>query len=35
MKFDQLVEYNMGNIFLERSNIKCGAETIPDPFLKN
>ena len=35
MKFDQLIEYNMRNIFLEKSYTKCGEETIPDPFLKN
>ena len=29
MKFDQLIAYNMKNIFLERSYIKCGGETIP------
>ena len=29
MKFDQLVEYNMGNIFLEKFYIKYGGETIP------
>ena len=34
MKFGQLIEYNR-NIFLEMSYIKCGTETIPDPFLKN
>ena len=35
MKFDQLIEYNMRNISLEKSYIKCGEETIPRPFLKN
>ena len=34
MKFGQLVEYNMRRIFLEKSYIKCGGETIPDLFLK-
>ena len=29
MKFDQLLEYIMGNIFLEKSYPKCGEETIP------
>ena len=29
MKFDQLIAYSMKNIFLERSYIKCGGETIP------
>ena len=35
MKFGQLREYNMRNIFLEKSYTKCGGETIPRPFLKN
>ena len=32
MKFGQLIECNMRNIFLEKSYIKCGAETSPRPF---
>ena len=32
MKFGQLTEYNMRNIFLEKSYTKCGGETIPRPF---
>ena len=32
MKFGQLIEYNMRNIFIEKSNTKCGTETIPTPF---
>ena len=32
MKFGQLIEYNMRNIFLENSYIKCGGETSPRPF---
>ena len=32
MKFGQLKEYNMRNIFLEKSNTKCGGETSPRPF---
>ena len=32
MKFDQLIECNMRNIFLEKSYIKCGGETISRPF---
>ena len=28
MKFDQLTEYDMRNIFLEKSYTKCGKETI-------
>ena len=35
MKFGQLIECNMKNIFLEKSFEKCGGETSPDPFLKN
>ena len=31
MKFGQLIEYNMRNIFLE-SYTKCGAETSPRSF---
>ena len=34
MKFGQLIEYNMKNIFLEKSYTKCGGETIPRPFSK-
>ena len=32
MKFGQLIDYNMRNIFLEKSYIECGAETSPAPF---
>ena len=32
MKFGQLLEYNMRNIFIEKSYTKCGGETIPRPF---
>ena len=35
MKFGQLIEYNMRNIFLEKSYSKCGGESIPRPFPKN
>ena len=34
MKFDQLIEYNLTNIFLEKSYTKCGGETISRPFSK-
>ena len=34
MEFGQLTEYNMKNIFLEKSYTKCGAETIPRHFSK-
>ena len=35
MKFiGQLIEYNVRNIFLEKSYTKCGGETIPRPFSK-
>ena len=34
MKFDQLIKHNMRNIFLEKSNIKCGGETISRTFSK-
>ena len=29
MKFSQLIEYNMRNIFVEKSYTKCAGETIP------
>ena len=32
MKLGQLIEYNMRNIFLEKSYIKCGGETSPRSF---
>ena len=35
MKFGQLIEYNMRNIFVEKSYTKCGGETILESFLKN
>ena len=34
MKFGQLIEYNIRNIFVEKSYTKCGEETIPRPFSK-
>ena len=34
MRFGQLIEYNMRNIFPEKSYIKCGRETIPRTFSK-
>ena len=34
MKCGQLIEYNMRNIFLEKSYIKFSGETIPIPFSK-
>ena len=34
MKFSQLIEFNMRNIFLEKSYTKYGGETIPIPFSK-
>ena len=34
MKFGQLIEYNMRNIFLEKLYSKCGGETSPKPFSK-
>ena len=30
MNFGQLIEYNLINIFLEESSIKCGGELFPD-----
>ena len=37
MKFGQLIEYNMRNIFLGQnfSYTKCGGKIFPDPFPKN
>ena len=32
MKFDQLIEYNKRNIFVEKSYTVCGGETISRPF---
>ena len=34
MKFDQLIEYYLRNIFLEKSCTQYGGETNPRPFLK-
>ena len=34
MKFGQLMEYNMRNIFVEKSYTKCAGETIPRPSSK-
>ena len=34
MIFRQLIEYNMRNIFLEKSYTKCAGETIPRPLSK-
>ena len=34
MKIGQLLEYNLRNLFLEKSYTKCGGETIPRPFSK-
>ena len=32
MKFGQLKEHNIKNIFLEKPHTKCGGETSPRPF---
>ena len=32
MKFGQLIDYNMTNIFLEKPYTKCDGETNPTPF---
>ena len=34
MKFNQLIEYTMRKIFLEKLYWKCGGETFPKPFSK-
>ena len=32
MKFGQSIEYNMRNIFIEKSYTKCDGESSPRPF---
>ena len=34
MKFGLLIEYNMRNIFVEKSNTKCVGKSIPRPISK-
>ena len=34
MKFGHLLEYNMRNIFVEKSNTKCGGETSTRRYFK-
>ena len=34
MKFDQLIEYNIGNIFLEKPYKRRGGKTFPRSFSK-
>ena len=34
MKFGKLIEYNMRNIFDEKSYTKCAGESIPRPLSK-
>ena len=34
MRFGQLMEYNMTNVFVEKSCTKCAGETIPRPSSK-
>ena len=34
MKFGQLIEYNMRNIFIEKVYTKCAGETMPRPLSK-
>ena len=34
MKFGQLIEFNMRNIFVEKLYTKCAGETIPRPLSK-
>ena len=34
IKFGQLIEYNMRNTFLVKSNTKYGGKLVPDPFIK-
>ena len=35
MTFGKLIEFNLRNVFLEKSYAKCGLETCLEPFLKN
>ena len=35
MKFGQLIEYNMRNIFLENDTQIVVEKLVPDPFLEN
>ena len=35
MKFAQLIEYNMKNIFVKNHTLSVVEELFPDPFLKN
>ena len=35
MKFGQLIEYNMKNIFVEKSYTRCAGKTIPRSFSGN
>ena len=35
MKFGQLIECNMGNIFLKKPQQNLMEKLVPDPFLKN
>ena len=34
MKFGQSIEYNMRNVFLEKSYTQCGGKASPRPFYK-
>ena len=34
MKYGHLIEYNLTNMFLQKSYIKCGGETNPRTFSK-
>ena len=34
MKFDQLIEYNIRNLFLEKLYTACGEKRFPEPFLQ-
>ena len=35
MKFGQLIEWNIRNIYLEKSSAKCDKETSPTSFSEN
>ena len=35
MKFGQVTEYNVRNVFLQKFYTKCGGKAIPRPFYRN
>ena len=35
MKFGELIEYSMRNIFIEKSYTECEEKLFPDPYRRN